>query len=117
MKLPYNPKLKEFAKNNRKKGMIHEVLIWNLLKNGNINNLDFDRQKIIGNYIVDFFCAELNLVIEIDGSSHLQKKEYDANRDEFLRGLGLRVIHIEAQAVLQRFSQVERFLQEILELS
>jgi very-short-patch-repair endonuclease len=108
--LPYNPQLKERVKVLRKAGMLHEVLVWNLLKKGGINGLDFDRQKIIGNYIVDFYCAEKNTVIEIDGSSHDDKGEYDARRDEFLKNLGLEVLHITAKDVLQRFEDVERYL-------
>jgi very-short-patch-repair endonuclease/restriction endonuclease S subunit len=112
MSLPYNLQLKERAKALRKAGMLHEVLVWNLLKKGGIEGLDFDRQKIIGNYIVDFFCAEKNVVIEIDGSSHDDKGEYDAQRDEFLKSLGLEVIHIQAKDVLQRFADVERYLRD-----
>jgi very-short-patch-repair endonuclease len=55
--------------------------------------LDFERQKIIGNYIVDFYCPELGLVIEIDGESHDFKGEYDQARENYLVSLGLEVIH------------------------
>ena len=92
--LPFNPRLKDRAKALRKAGNLSEVLLWNQLKRGLLNGLDFDRQKIIGNYIVDFYCAEKNAVIEVDGSSHDDKADYDAQRDAFLAGLGLRVIHI-----------------------
>lgn len=92
--MPFNPRLKDRAKALRKAGNLSEVLLWNQLKRGQLNGLDFDRQKIIGNYIVDFYCAEKNAVIEVDGSSHDDKADYDAQRDAFLAGLGLRVIHI-----------------------
>ena len=59
-----------------------------------INGLDFDRQKIIGNYIVDFYCAQSQVVIEIDGGSHDENPDYDSLRDAYLSGLGLTVIHI-----------------------
>ena len=95
MALPYNPALKERARELRKAGNLSEVLFWNQVKNKQFENLDFDRQKIIGNYIVDFFCANCNVVIEIDGGSHDQKQEYDAERDKYLKGLGLEVIHID----------------------
>ncbi|MDR0967637.1 MAG: endonuclease domain-containing protein, partial [Rickettsiales bacterium] len=64
--LPFNPDLTERAKENRKSGSLPEALFWNQLKNKQLLGLDFDRQKIIGNYIVDFFCASIGLVIEID---------------------------------------------------
>lgn len=92
--LPYNPALKDRAKALRKAGNLSEVLLWNQLKRGQFMGLDFDRQKIIGNYIVDFYCAEVGAVVEVDGSSHDDKADYDAQRDAFLAGLGLRVIHV-----------------------
>jgi very-short-patch-repair endonuclease len=92
--LPYNPKLKERARELRRAGNLSEVLLWKQIKNGQFMGLDFDRQKIVGNYIVDFYCAEKQAVIEVDGSSHDDKADYDAQRDAFLTGLGLRVIHI-----------------------
>jgi very-short-patch-repair endonuclease len=78
--LPYNPKLKKRAQELRRAGNLSEVLLWLQLKQGKLLGLDFDRQKIIGNYIVDFFCAQKSLVIEVDGSSHNEKIEYDTQR-------------------------------------
>jgi len=97
--LPYNPKLKERARELRKANNLPEVLLWQRLKSGQFNGFDFDRQKIIGNFIVDFYCTNNNVVIEIDGSSHDNKKEYDVERDVFLFGLGLSVIHINDKSV------------------
>lgn len=91
--LPYNPKLKENAKEHRKAGVLSEVLFWNKIKNKQLLGLDFERQKIIGNYIVDFFCPELGIVVEIDGESHNFKGEYDVKREEYLIGHGLEVLH------------------------
>ena len=94
MSLPYNPKLKERARALRKSGNLSESLLWQQLKNKQLNGLDFDRQKIIGNYIIDFYCPNCGVIIEIDGISHDEKIEYDQERDAFLSGLGLTVIHI-----------------------
>ena len=113
MSLPYNPALKERARELRKAGNLSEVLLWNQLKNKQLFGLDFDRQKIIGNYIVDFYCAEKELVLEIDGSSHDNKVEYDALRDAFLTGLGLTVIHILDIDVKTNLSGVMLFLQSL----
>ena len=112
--LPFNPRLKERAKALRKAGNLSEVLLWNQLKRGQINGLDFDRQKIIGNYIVDFYCAEKNTVIEVDGSSHDDKADYDAQRDAFLTGLGLHVVHIRDQDVKHDMGAVMSFLMQQL---
>jgi len=92
--LPYNPKLKERACGMRKAGNLAEVILWRELRSGKLNGLDFDRQKIVGHFITDFHCAEKKVIIEIDGSSHDGKAEYDAERNSVLEGLGLTVIHI-----------------------
>ncbi len=94
MSLPYNPNLKKLAQELRRAGNLAEVLFWEQVKNKRFKNYDFDRQKIIGNYIVDFFCVNCNVVIEIDGGSHEYKQEEDIERDEFLSELGLEVIRI-----------------------
>ena len=104
--LPYNPNLRERAKALRKAGNLCEVLMWKRLRNKKFKGYDFDRQKIIGNYIVDFFCLDCGVVIEVDGSSHDDKVEYDKERDEYLSGLGLVVIHVSAYDVLNHMSDV-----------
>ena len=108
--LPYNPALRERAKELRKAGYLSEVLMWRQLHKGKFKGFDFDRQKIIGNYIVDFYCTNCNTVIEVDGRSHDNKVEYDRRRDVFLEGLGLTVIHIPAGDVLNRLDDVMRML-------
>ena len=104
--LPYNPNLKARARELRKAGNLPEVLFWQEVKNKKIKGYDFDRQKIVGNYIVDFYCTNCNVVIEIDGSSHDDKQEYDAERDKFLESVGLKVIHIQAVDVLKNLRDV-----------
>jgi len=110
--LPYNPALRARAKALRKAGILHEALFWNQIKSGKLNGLDFDRQKIIGNYIVDFYCAEKNAIIEIDGASHDGKEDYDKQRDEFLISQGLTMIHISAKDVLNNMEGVLVFLKD-----
>lgn len=110
--LPYNPALRARAKALRKAGILHEALFWNQIKSGKLNGLDFDRQKIIGNYIVDFYCAGKNAIIEIDGSSHDGKEDYDKQRDDFLTSLRLTVIHIGVAEVLNNMEGVIVFLKD-----
>ena len=90
--LPSNPQLKQRARELRKQGVLSEVPFWNEVKRKKILDLDFDRQKIIGNYIVDFYIKKLGIVIEIDGVSHNEKLEEDEIRDNYLKSLGLTVI-------------------------
>lgn len=92
LKLPINLKLKQKARDLRKQGVLSEVLFWNEVKGKKFLGLDFDRQKIIGNFIVDFYIKKLGIVIEIDGDSHNEKLEEDKLRDEFLKNLSLEVI-------------------------
>ena len=113
--LPYNPLLKERARELRTQGILSEVLFWNMVKNKQILWLDFDRQRIIGNYIVDFYLSSLGMVFEIDGSSHDDKVEYDANRDEFLQSLGLQVIHILDHDVKKNIEWVMHIVRESIE--
>ena len=110
LRLPFNPKLKQRARALRKAGNLSEVLLWMQLKNGQFKGYDFDRQKIIGNYIVDFFCSNCNVVIEIDGSSHIGKEDYDHGRDSYLESLGLVVIHLSDIHVKKNMGQVMDYL-------
>jgi len=109
--LPYNPALREKARELRKAGNLSEVLLWQQLHKQKFKGYDFDRQKIIGNYIVDFYCTNCHVVIEVDGKSHdNHKAEYDEERDNFLRELGLAVIRISDADVLNRLDDVMRML-------
>ena len=90
----------------RKAGNLSEVLLWQKLSGRQFRGYDFDRQKIIGDFIVDFFCLNCNIVIEADGGSHKDKQEYDTEREAFLTGLGLTIIRIDTDDILHRLDQV-----------
>lgn len=91
--LPYNKKLTTLARQNRGNPTQAELTIWReILRKRQLARFKFLRQKSIGGYIVDFYCAELRLVIEIDGDSHAETVVYDSERTKFLSSLGLRVI-------------------------
>jgi len=85
----YNPNLKELAKKLRKKSTLSEILLWNELKGKKILGFDFDRQRPIDNFIVDFYCKDLKLAIEIDGSSHIGKEKYDFERQKIIESFGV----------------------------
>ncbi|MDQ7054148.1 MAG: endonuclease domain-containing protein [candidate division KSB1 bacterium] len=86
--IPYHPKLKPLAKQLRKNSTQAEVMLWQSLKGKQILGNDFDRQRRIDNYIVDFYCKDLLLAIEIDGESHNEKTEYDRQRQASLENWG-----------------------------
>ena len=87
--IPYNPKLKPLARKLRKEMTLGEVLLWNELKGDKLLGFDFNRQCCLDEYIVDFYCKELMLAIEIDGQAHngdeaLAKDETRQKRLEYL---------------------------------
>lgn len=92
--LPYNPKLKPLLNGKRKAGILSEVIFWKQVRSKTFYKIDFDRQRIIGNYIVDFYIKTLGLVIEIDGWSHNIKGIYDEVRQKYLESFGLKVFRI-----------------------
>lgn len=81
---------KNFRRILRKKSTPQEVIVWSRLKNGRLG-CKFRRQHSISKYIVDFYCPERKLIIEIDGSQHIENA-YDAQRDEYLNNLGFKVL-------------------------
>ena len=93
---------------------LSEVLFWMQVTKNQFYKIDFDRQRIIGNYIVDFYVKNLGLVIEIDGPSHDTKEEYDKVREEYLVSLGLKVYRIPVIEVLQNMKTVMRNLEDYI---
>lgn len=99
MNIQYNPKLKHRARELRKQGVLSEVLLWAHLKGRKMRGYQFMRQKPVGEYIVDFYCSKLKLVIEIDGESHNARFYYDMGRQQFLESLGLTVLRFDDMEV------------------
>ncbi len=109
--IPYNPRLKEIARKLREQGILSEVLLWNELK-GKKLGYDFHRQKPIDEFVVDFYCAELELVIEIDGDSHSDKYDEDQRRQEILENFDLTVLRYYDGDVKQDIGSVMEHLKE-----
>ena len=106
--IPYNPKLKKLARELRQNMTFPEVLLWNQLKQGQMLGFDFDRQRPIDNYIVDFYCKDLRLAIEIDGGYHdiEEVAQNDIVRQERLEALGVRFIRFSNQEVKEEMISV-----------
>lgn len=109
--LPYNPDLGKRAKALRKAGNYAEVVFWKEVHKKKFHSIDFDRQRIIGNYIVDFYVKALGLVVEIDGESHNLKEEYDKKRDDFLIKNGLIIFRTNDFNVLHDMENVLKQLE------
>ena len=115
--IPYNPKLKQIAKELRKNSTLSEILLWKKIKNKSLG-VGFHRQAPIDEFIVDFYCHELKLAVEIDGNSHDNKDEYDMQRQERLEKFGICVFRISDLAVKKDLNNVIRMLEgKIEELS
>lgn len=99
-----DPQLLEFVKSMRHTATDAENLMWKILRGKRFMNLKFRRQHVIKPYIVDFYCHEIGLVIELDGSQHGTDDaiEYDAERTKFLEALGLTVVRYWNHDVLGR---------------
>lgn len=87
-------------------------LLWAHLRNRQLNNLKFRRQHPIGNYIVDFYCVEAKVVVEIDGDTHLDRLDYDRTRTEWLERQGPRVIRFSNMDVYDNPAEVLTLIAE-----
>lgn len=109
--LPFNSNLKNRARALRKAGNYAEVAFWLQVHKGKFYNIDFDRQRIIGNYIVDFYVKKLGLVIEIDGESHNDKEEYDEKRNIYLESYGLKIFRANDFTILHDMENILKKLE------
>ena len=109
-----NKKLVSFARGLRKNMTKEEKHLWyDFLKNYDVK---FNRQKVLGRYIADFYSAELKLVIELDGSQHYdpEAKLYDEERTEFLKGYDIEVIRINNLEITRNFRGVCLYIDKIV---
>ncbi len=108
MMLQYNKSLKQLSRNLRKNMTDAEKLLWSKIRGKQLNGLQFYRQKIIGNYIADFYCPKARLVIEIDGGQHYsaEGKEKDRLRDGSIARTGITVLRFSDREVLENLESV-----------
>lgn len=112
--LPANRNLRHRARSLRKSGNLPEIVFWQQVHKGKFYKIDFDRQRVIGNYIVDFYIKSLSLIIEIDGASHNEKIEYDERRESYLRSRGLLVWKVSSTEVMMDIEQVMENLKNFI---
>lgn len=100
--LRYAASLKGQARELRKSLPKSETALWSRLRGKQLLDIQFYRQKPIGQYIVDFFAPRARLVVEVDGSQHMEKNhlQRDKNRDQYLTGLGVKVLRFDSRVVL-----------------
>ncbi|HEX2935501.1 MAG TPA: DUF559 domain-containing protein [Bacteroidales bacterium] len=111
----YNKDLKEHSRDLRIHSTPGEIILWNkVLKNKQQLGFQFLRQFAIENYIVDFICRKVKLIIEIDGYSHNFKYEKDLKRDENLSNLGYKVLRFQEKEINQNLGNIIRTIQQYL---
>ena len=110
--LPYNTNLKDRARKMRNEMTLAEKKLW--YEYLRLSEYRFLRQKLINNYIVDFYCSKLKLVIEVDGETHLEEKDviYDRTRTKELEKLGLKVLRFWNDDILEGFVGVVNKIEE-----
>jgi very-short-patch-repair endonuclease len=115
--VPYNTSLAEYAKQNRKNPTKAEWLLWNVvLKGKKFLGYKFRRQKVIGAFILDFYCSKLLFWIEIDWGYHtsLEQEKYDQLRDETIRHYGIQIIRFTNEEIETNLKGVTTELENYL---
>lgn len=114
--IPYNPALKEKARKLRNNSTFTEILLWNYVKRKQMKGYDFHRQRPIDNYIIDFFCNELYLAIEIDGESNYGNESKDERRQKKLEKLGVQFLRFDDLEVVHNLEgvlkRIEKWIDE-----
>ncbi len=113
--LPYNKELKLRSRDLRNNPTLAEILFWNCVKAAKFNGYKFNRQKPLGNYIVDFYCKSLNLVVEIGGITHDDKYAEGLIRQQNLESIGLKVVRFRDEEVRGNIDAVMITLETCIE--
>ena len=111
--IPYNPNLKELARQLRNISTKAEIILWQKLKGKQMYGYDFHRQKPIDNYIIDFFCHELMLGIEVDGYSHqiIEVFNKDVKKEGVMNMFGIHILRFSDEQVLKDTDNVIRAIE------
>ena len=111
--IPYNPKLTVLARKLRNESTETEIYLWLKLKGKQMYGYDFHRQKPIDNYILDFFCYDLQLGIEVDGYSHEIVEVYNKDRikEKRMNELGITILRFSDFEVLKDMENVIRAIE------
>lgn len=113
----YNPNLKKYVNDLRNESVSRaEKYLWKAGLRAKKLGVAFKRQRPIDRFIVDFFSAEINLIIEVDGSSHDTKGSYDRYRQDRLEAFGYTVIRFQEGEVIHRYPEVENKILRVIEV-
>lgn len=101
-----DPKILKYAREMRREPTEPERRLWQKLRRKHLDGFKFRRQHPIGPFIIDFYCHQARLVIEVDGDSHAFQEEYDAARTAWLEAQGLQVVRLDNQTVMKNLDGV-----------
>ena len=110
----FNPRNSQRARDLRRQASPPEIKLWQDVRNSQLNGHKFSRQMPIGPYFADFVCRSVKLVVEIDGSSHGLRLEYDQARTEFIEAQGYRVVRFTNGDVMQNLEGVLVVIGQVL---
>lgn len=96
------------ARQHRKEPTVAERLLWEHLRGNRLGGFGFRRQYPVGGYILDFFCFEKGLAVELDGGPHSQQAEYDAERTRWLEAQGIQVLRFWDSRVVRDIEGVKK---------
>ncbi len=105
LNLPNNPK--SISRHLRKEATPAEVILWEEIRNRKLGGLKFRRQYPVLGFILDFYCAEKSLGIELDGSIHVTQKEYDEWREKLIQEKGIRIARFSNQEIVENLEDVK----------
>ena len=110
-----NHEIRDFARFLRRRLSLPEGLLWRAIKAGKVHGLKFRKQHPVGPNVLDFYCHEVALCVEVDGASHSfgQQPEKDARRDGWLAARGIRTLRISASLVLDEVDDAVRMIVEV----
>ena len=114
--IPYNTDLRTFSRKLRSNQTLGETLLWMELQKRQVRGYQFNRQKPLGKYIVDFYCKKLQLVIELDGGSHHFEDVMikDVERQRILEALGIYFLRFSEMEVRTQMDEVMRQIEDTI---
>ncbi len=114
---PTIPIILQRAREMRRKPTETERRLWRRLRRKQVGGYKFRRQHVNGRFIVDFYCHEARLILEIDGETHAFQEEYDAARTAWLEEQGNRVVRFSNQQIYRHMDEVMQYIFELCEPS
>ena len=110
------PALKQRRRELRQNLTTAEAVLWKILQRSRLDGEKFRRQHSVGKYVLDFYCPECRLAVELDGEAHFTsiRAEYDVARDEFIRNLKIRTVRFENRLVFENLGSVLETIKEHL---